>query len=382
MDDQSVLCKTVKSLSGALIGHISLNKPSALHAIDLSMVRRIDAQLMEWESDSNVVCILLDSLGDKAFCAGGDVVSMYNAMSQEPGKTPAFLEEFFSYEYQLDYRIHTYEKPIIVWGQGIVMGGGLGLFNGASHRVVTATSRIAMPEITIGLYPDVGGSWFLNKMPGKSGLFLGLTGASINATDAMYTGLADFYVGLYSSLDCLDALIRQPWPDDRKTINSRREAHQLVNDVLSTYNEVSRSSMPEGHVEALQAAIDEACSADSLPQIVNNITALPSDGDKWLSRAQKGLTNGSAITATIVYKQLQKGATMTLAECFQMELDLSCRCGEYGEFAEGVRALLIDKDMQPNWRYSSAAEVPNEVIDWFFTSPWAAESHPLALLGA
>lgn len=381
MSEQSVLCETVETKNGALIGHITLNKPEALHAIDLSMVRRIDAQLIEWQNDPQVVCVLLDSLGDKAFCAGGDVVSMYNAMLKEPGKTPAFLEEFFSYEYQLDFRIHTYDKPIIVWGHGIVMGGGLGLFNGASHRVVTGTSRIAMPEITIGLYPDVGATWFLNKMPGKAGLFLGLTGASINATDALYIGIADFFVGLYTNLDCLDALQRQPWPESSETINSKRESHQLVNDVLSTFNEVSRSSLPAGHLALLQDSIDKACSADSLQDVVDNIVALPSEDDKWLSRAQKGLSKGSAITANIVHEQLQRGATMSLAECFQMELDLSCRCGEFGEFAEGVRALLIDKDMQPNWRYSSPAKVPKDVTEWFFTSPWADENHPLALLG-
>ncbi|WP_100641606.1 enoyl-CoA hydratase/isomerase family protein [Alteromonas facilis] len=381
MTEQSVLCKTLDAAEGGKIGYIQLNKLKALNAIDLSMVRRIDAQLVEWQSQEDIVCVILDSVGDKAFCAGGDVVSMYNAMVQEPKKTPAFLEDFFNYEYQLDFRIHTYEKPIIVWGKGIVMGGGLGLFNGASHRVVTTTSRIAMPEITIGLYPDVGGSWFLPKMPGKVGLFLGLTGASINATDALYSGLANFYAGEYSIDDCIDALVRQPWPSEKMSKNAIREMHTLVSDVLLTFHNISQDSKPEGFIEPLQKAIDAACSAEDVNSIVDNILALDSSNNKWLSKAQNSLAHGSPITASIVLEQLKRGESMSLADCFRMELDLSCRCGEFGEFAEGVRALLIDKDMQPKWRYSAIKDVPQDTIDWFFSSPWEPSEHPLAMLG-
>ncbi|WP_100657420.1 enoyl-CoA hydratase/isomerase family protein [Alteromonas flava] len=381
MSEQSVICKTIAAQQGAQIGYIQLNKPQALNAIDLSMVRRIDAQLVEWQSDPDVVCVVLDSQGEKAFCAGGDIVSMYNAMREEPDKTPAFLEDFFNFEYQLDYRIHTYEKPIIVWGQGIVMGGGLGLFNGASHRVVTASSRIAMPEITIGLYPDVGGSWFLNRMPGKVGLFLGLTGASINATDALYSGLANFYVGDYSCEDCLAALTRQPWPEQRETKNATREMHSITSDVLLTLHNISQGSEPEGFLAAMQTTIDDVCGKETLPEIVDAVLKLDAGENKWLAKAQKSLANGSPITAHIVFHQLQRGADMTLADCFRMELDLSCRCGSFGEFAEGVRALLIDKDMQPQWRFTSVADVPMETIQWFFTSPWDGSNHPLSMLG-
>ncbi|MBT0587202.1 enoyl-CoA hydratase/isomerase family protein [Alteromonas oceanisediminis] len=381
MQEQSVLCETFTAENGALIGRIQLNKPKALNAIDLSMVKRIDAQLIEWQSDPNIVCVILDSSGDKAFCAGGDVVSMYKAMQAEPGRTPKFVEEFFTFEYQLDYRIHTYNKPIVVWGKGIIMGGGLGLFNGASHRVVTADTRIAMPEITIGLYPDVGGSWFLNRMPGHCGLFLGLTGASINATDALYAELADFYVGNYAVSSAIEALRSQPWPVDRKTRNSARDAHMLVNDVLKTLSDVSRSGMPEGQLEAHRDSIDAACATGSISDIVSAIVDLDATDDKWLQRAQKGLASGSPITAHIVYEQLRRGGDKTLADCFRMELDLSCRCGEFGEFAEGVRALLIDKDHQPQWRYASVEDVPASTIEWFFNSPWEMHEHPLVSLG-
>ncbi|MDM7861025.1 enoyl-CoA hydratase/isomerase family protein [Alteromonas sp. ASW11-36] len=380
MTEQSVICTTIATEADTFIGHIRLNKPAALNAIDLSMVRRIDAQLLEWEGNEDIVCIVLDGIGDKAFCAGGDVVSMYNAMRQEPGKTPQFLQDFFNLEYQLDYRIHTYDKPIIVVGNGIVMGGGLGLFNGASHRVVTATSRIAMPEITIGLYPDVGGSWFLQKMRDNLGLFLGLTGASMNAVDALYVELADYYLGVYTSEDLIDALKRQPWPSERSTINAVREMHQVVNIVLKTFDGLSKDR-PSAQIEPAVNIIAQACNATDVETVANNILALDSTDNKWLARAQKGLANGSPITAHIVFEQMRRAQSLSLADCFRMELDLSCRCGEFGEFAEGVRALLIDKDMQPQWRFNSISAVPQETIEWFFTSPWTTEEHPLALLG-
>ena len=162
--------------------------------------------LRQWQARSDIVAVVIDAAGEKAFCAGGDIVSMYNSMVEAHGEVPAFLETFFETEYTLDYTIHNYNKPIIVWGSGIVMGGGMGLLCGASHRVVTETSRLAMPEISIGLYPDVGGSYFLPRLPGKSGLFLGLTGGQMNAADAMYVGLADVMVSSAEKEICCRAL--------------------------------------------------------------------------------------------------------------------------------------------------------------------------------
>ncbi len=136
--------------------------------------------MQQWKNDHNIALVVLQGAGDKAFCAGGDIRDLYQAMKAAPDTYQPYVEDFFTKEYTLDYLIHTFDKPVLVWGNGIVMGGGLGLMAGASHRIVTASSRIAMPEMAIGLYPDVGGSWFLNRMPEGCGLFLGLTGASIN----------------------------------------------------------------------------------------------------------------------------------------------------------------------------------------------------------
>lgn len=157
----------------SLLGVATLNLPKALNALNLEMVKLLLAKLTEWEQREDVGAVLLRGAGEKAFCAGGDVVSLHNAMKDNPGAVPAAAREFFCEEYQLDHAIHAFSKPFIVWGSGIVMGGGMGLLMGASHRIATETSRMAMPEITIGLFPDVGGSFFLNKMPPGCGLFCG-----------------------------------------------------------------------------------------------------------------------------------------------------------------------------------------------------------------
>src|SRR5690606_15192614 len=189
------------------IGIATLNVPRALNALSLEMIDLLKMQLDDWQQDARIAAVWLDAEGDKAFCAGGDVVRLYQSMVDTPtGERNHYAEAFFGREYQLDYLLHTYGKPVICWGHGIVMGGGLGLMSGCSHRVVTEKSRIAMPEITIGLHPDVGGSWFLSRMPGRTGLFLGLTGANINAADALYIGLADRAIGSGLKAQVFDAL--------------------------------------------------------------------------------------------------------------------------------------------------------------------------------
>ncbi|WP_414827541.1 enoyl-CoA hydratase/isomerase family protein [Alteromonas sp. H39] len=366
-----VLISEADAGNGKKVGILTLNKPKALNALDLAMAELMLDALKDFATREDIACVFIDAEGEKAFCAGGDVVSMHEAMLRDKGAIPAFLKTFFSVEYTLDYTIRTFNKPIIVWGTGIVMGGGMGLMSGASHRIVTETSRLAMPEITIGLYPDVGGSYFLPRLPGKSGLFLGLTGASMNAGDARYLGLADHFVTSDKRQQLLDTLCEQAWQDD--------DVDEQVAGVINSLSDADE--MPASVVETHQSLIDDVCSHDSLPAIVDAINAMDSADDKWLARAQKTLAGGSPITAHLVYQQCQRGAHMSLADCFRMELIMSCRCGEAGEFQEGVRALLIDKDNSPNWKYASVAEVPDAVVDTFFTSPWDSASHPLTTLG-
>ncbi|APD89929.1 enoyl-CoA hydratase [Alteromonas mediterranea] len=355
------------------IGRLTLNKPKALNALDLEMAGIMLDALRQWQARSDIVAVVIDAAGEKAFCAGGDIVSMYNSMVEAHGEIPAFLETFFETEYTLDYTIHNYNKPIIVWSSGIVMGGGMGLLCGASHRVVTENSRLAMPEISIGLYPDVGGSYFLPRLPGKSGLFLGLTGGQMNAADAMYVGLADVMVSSAEKENLLQGLVDYAWNE-----TSSSTLAEAVNTVLS------RLQKPETEVQSNigpnMPLINDLCSANNVSEVVNAILTADMQGDKWLSRAQSTLAKGSPITMHLVFEQCKKGATMSLADCFRMEADMSCRCGESGEFQEGVRALLIDKDMTPQWKFKKVEDVPEAEIAHFFTSPWSKEAHPLAAL--
>jgi enoyl-CoA hydratase/carnithine racemase len=370
-----VIFSELTSNNGKKIGCATLNKESALNALNIDMIKLLRPQLELWKRDPEICMVLLDGAGDKAFCAGGDVVAMHNAMQHSPNSVPSSLLDFFTEEYQLDYLIHSYTKPFLVWGHGIVMGGGLGLMSGASHKVVTATSRIAMPEISIGLYPDVGGSWFLNKMPEGCGLFLGLSGASINAADALYIKLADHFIAHSNKAEFLKHLVEVQWGD------TATDNHQFLSLVCERFENLHVEQLPKGNVATHQALISECSRGETAEQVVSRILALQANDDKWLSRAQSTLNTGSPITANLVFEQLRRGKDLSLAECFAMELIMSCRCGEFGEFQEGVRSRLIDKDNQPKWRFKNVADVPESTIEYFFTSPWAENEHPLLDLG-
>lgn len=366
---------------GFKIGHATLNKAAALNALDLQMIRLLTPQLEKWQQDPMIAMVFLDGSGERAFCAGGDIVSMYKSMqaSQADKETSEAanklaLQEFFTEEYQLDYLIHTFCKPLLVWGNGIIMGGGLGLMSGGSHRVVTETSRIAMPEISIGLYPDVGGSYFLNQMPAGNGLFLGLTGASINATDALYSHLADYFVPQDAKATLFARLLSANWQEEL--------LHQTLTSICDDFHSLHFGQLPQGNLQENQQWLTTLAAQTDVVAAVDYIMSANAGDTKWLNKAQKTLSAGSPITANLVFEQLQRGKDMSLAACFQMELGLSCKCGEFGEFQEGVRALMIDKDHQPNWRYKSVEQVPQATIDYFFADIWSQDSHPLAQLNA
>ena len=362
--------------NGYKIGVATLNSPRSLNALSGEMIDLLYPQLKEWQQQHDIGAIILQGEGDKAFCAGGDIVNLYQAMTttaQEKNSEGYSheIEGYFAKEYQLDYLIHTFSKPFIVWGNGIVMGGGLGLVVGGSHRVVTENSRLAMPEISIGLYPDVGGSYFLNRMPDNCGLFLGLTGASINAADAKYCNLADYFVVNESKQAFIEQLIQLDW---QKSI---AEHHENISKLLSDFEQVSNKHLPESKLSQHGSLIKQVTNFDNLKDTVNSILTVECD-DKWFNRAQKSLKHGSALSASITYQQIQLGKSLSLADCFRMELTLSVKSGQFGEFCEGIRALLIDKDNSPKWHFDSIDSVDKKVVEWFFVSKWTEEEHPLA----
>ncbi|MBZ9557033.1 MULTISPECIES: enoyl-CoA hydratase/isomerase family protein [unclassified Modicisalibacter] len=352
----------------ARLGIARLEAPRSLNALSLSMIERLEAQLEAWEADPVIAAVWLEGSGDKAFCAGGDVVALYHAMkgdAQTPGDD--FPTRYFTAEYRLDYRIHTYPKPLVVWGDGIVMGGGLGLMAGGGERVVTETSRIAMPEITIGLYPDIGASWFLNHMPSGVGRYLGLTGAQLNARDALSLGLADRFI----PRERRDALIAAL----READLSRPAA--AVAEVLGRFEH--REQAPPGQVlayfDTLQALADVADVAEAVRRILDDTR-----DDAWLAANRARLAAGCPVTAHLVWEMQARHRHTSLADAFRDELNLSVQCTRHADLAEGVRALLIDKDKQPRWSHRDVAAVPRADVDDFLAPLWAPEEHPLRAL--
>jgi enoyl-CoA hydratase/carnithine racemase len=369
---QDVVFQVLGTVSGKSIGVVTLNVEKALNALNIDMVQAMYAQLKKWQSDDNVACVMLEGSGDKAFCAGGDVRAIYQASIENPGQMTSQACEFFTQEYQLDYLLHSFGKPVLVWADGIVMGGGLGLMAGASHRVLTERSRIAMPEVTIGLYPDVGGSYFLNRMPGKIGKFLGLTAYNMNAADAHFVGLGNFYVNSQDSERLLDAMAEITWSDD---INANHQALTALLNRLETQVDV-----PLGQsLLAQEQGLIDVLMTGTINEVHSRLCALDiQEGESdWLARAKKTALAGSPLSWTLIDEQAKLGTEMSLVQCFQWELGISVNCCAIGDFCEGVRALLIDKDRNPKWMFSELNQVDSSKVKALLSSPWPENQHPL-----
>lgn len=369
-DNDVVVFELLPTANKHFIAVATLNVEKTLNSLNLAMIRLLQQQLNLWQADDDIACIVLKGRGDKAFCAGGDVVALHDGSAAYDEALPNdYCQQFFAEEYALDFHIHRYNKPIVVWGNGIVMGGGLGLMSGAAHRVVTQSTRMAMPEITIGLFPDVGGTWFLNHAPGKTGLFLGLTGSSINANDALFVGLADRFI----EHQYLDSMLQQLCTADWQC----QDRNAVVSTVLRQHEQRSLAAMPAAQVLPHLDTIGRLCDGDDLAQIAAQICAYKGT-DKWLSKAAKTLARGCAVTAHLVAQQMQRGKHLSLADVFRMELTIAANCARRGHFKEGVRALLIDKDRNPQWKFTHIGDVPEAEIEAFFQPPWS--QHPLAEL--
>jgi enoyl-CoA hydratase/carnithine racemase len=368
MSEQAVIVRVEEAASGG-IGRLTLNAPATLNALTLEMVDLLQRALDDWRDDPAVAAIVIDGAGEKALCAGGDVQALHASAVGTPGGPCEYAETFFEREYRMNYCLHTYPKPILGWGAGIVMGGGKGILAGCSQRVVCENTRMAMPEITIALFPDVGGSWFLNHMPGRSGRFLALTAAAINASDALFCGLADRFIAAADKDAVLEGLRAISWSGDVA------DNHRLLHHLLRDFSERTAVTRPAGQVQPHLETINALCDGDDIHDVIDRITDLATE-DKWLSRARDGLRHGSKLAALWIDRQLRVCRHYSLREVFQSELQLGTRIVRHPEFAEGVRALLIDKDRNPAWSYSCSRDVPPALLDEFFTPPWP--QNPLA----
>jgi enoyl-CoA hydratase/carnithine racemase len=339
------------------VGHITFNSQKTLNALNQEMVEGISSLLAQWHNDNNVSCIFLSGSGDRAFCAGGDIKSLYTALKEqtESGINQTCLNFFIS-EYRLDYAIHTYPKPIITWNSGITMGGGMGLMNGASHRIVTPESTLAMPEITIGLYPDVGATWFFNQLSPGLAFFLSLTAARLNAQDALELNLADFCLPKDSKDLLITKLSQTSW-DKNPEIN--RQKITKICSLLSI--ETNIPSLTKSYLKDF-SQLDQINTIEEFIKITK--TFPPSS---WLDKSLETFWKGSPSSAGVILEQLKRGRRLSLKEAFESELNLSVHCSLKPDFQEGIRALLIDKDQTPKWTPSVHADVTQEWIASYFT---------------
>lgn len=337
------------------VGVITLNALKALNSLDTDMCKGIANALESWRDNDEVKCVVLKSVGDKAFCAGGDVVSLYKSM-KGGGE---YHKDFFIHEYKTDLMIHQYKKPIVVLAKGIVMGGGIGIMNGASHRIVTESTKLAMPEITIGLFPDVGGSFFLNQMPGSAGMYLGLTGTRFNGADAIFTNMADYFLLDNKLGDLLDQFFQYEWTED---------THQDVTELVEHFSHECKEQMGVSTVEQHLDEINLICQGSSVADIKANFEAYldNEEQDKWFVRGMKSFLSGSPTSMAVIFEQIKRGKGLSIEEVFAVESKMAQNFGKGHDFAEGVRALLIDKDGSPNWSPATLAEVTPEIVERHF----------------
>lgn len=367
MSDPRVHETEIKLNGDTRLGRLTLDSPKALNALHLDMVLAIESAIERWEARTDIVAILIDADSDKAFCAGGDIVNLYRAAIGEIEADYPY--RFFTHEYRLCHTLHRLKTPCIAWGHGVVMGGGMGVFSGAGFRVVTETSRLAMPEIKIGLFPDCAATWFFNRLPSYLARFIALTGVTLGAADALFTGLADHAIEHAAKPDVLDALA---------AVDDWRDPAAAVAKALGTIEERRPAAQAgDAHLIAHLDTIRHATAGPALAPIVARLSALAESSDAWLAGAGTNLASGCPVTAHLIHRQLTIGRFLSLDDAVQMELAMALQCCAHADFPEGVRALLIDKDRRPQWRYSDIAAVPAAYIDAHFLPAWEGE-HPLA----
>ena len=344
------------------VAHLTLNRPKALNALTHAMIKGLAELFTRWAKDKNVHAIVLSGAGGKAFCAGGDI----RALHESARTNGSMHHDFFIDEYRLDYQLHRYVKPVVCLLDGIVMGGGMGISQGSGLRIVGPKTRMAMPETGIGLFPDVGGSYFLSRSP--VGLYLGLTGKMINATDAIYARLADRYMTTEAIAQFCAALDTKTWSN-----NPAGDVAALVEAHACTPKEATS-------LEPLQAAIDR----HFVPQksVADMLASLATENQfpDWANDSIATLKKRSPTLLEVTRRQLNRGGKQTLAENFRMELGIVYHCFEHGDLMEGIRAVILDKDNSPQWNPATLDGVRESAVAAFFASRWNGQPHPLANL--
>jgi enoyl-CoA hydratase/carnithine racemase len=344
-------------------GFITLDRPKALNSLSLDMIRAITGTLLAWRDDDDIAAVVIRSTTEKALCAGGDIRFFHAAGSATPQGGSAQIEDFFTEEYALNYIVHCFPKPYVAVMDGVVMGGGMGIAQGGPQcgvRVVTDRTRLAMPEVNIGLFPDVGGSYFLSRAPGKLGIYLALTAVTIGAADALYCGLADHYVPA-PELPLLADLVGST-------------AGAGLREAVAMFARPLREEAGPSELQAHRGLIDDHFSHRAVTDIV---ASLRRDDHPFAQQTLAAMERRSPLMMRVTLEMIRRGATMGIADCLRMERNLVRRTFEHGEIIEGVRALVIDKDHAPRWNPPTLDEVTDEMVERFFAPAWPAWAHPL-----
>ncbi len=355
-------------------GLITLNRPKALNAMSLDMVRAIKTALEAFAQDADVQVVAIrgtNKLGKPGspdglfggFCAGGDIRYFHQAALAGDNS----LDDFFTEEYRLNHLIHHYPKPFVAFMDGVVMGGGMGISQGASLRLVTEHTRMAMPETIIGLFPDVGGGYFLSRCPGHIGEYLALTGEVFTAQQALQYGLADVQIEAAQQAALWMALGTQ-------TFTNREQVEEWLASQLGPKN--TELIRPDAHIDGFFSLLRVKHIVDALEKAKD---------DRWAQKTAALLRKRSPLMLHVTLEQIRRARQMSLADDLRMERNMVHHCfhdrpGTASETVEGIRALAVDKDYAPKWNPVRIEDVKPGMADAFFVSPWAKESHPLRAL--
>ncbi|WP_343520067.1 enoyl-CoA hydratase/isomerase family protein [Sphingomonas sp.] len=323
------------------VGRIRLNRPKAIHALNTGMCAAVLDALAAWRDDTAVEAVMIDHAEGRGFCAGGDI----RMIAESGAGDGSAARDFFRTEYRMNHALFTYVKPIVAFMDGITMGGGVGISQPARFRVATENTKLAMPETGIGLFPDVGGGWYLSRLPGRMGQYLALTGHRLHGAECLALGLASHYLHSDRVDEAKNRIVADP------------QAIEAVLDDLS-------APAPDARILAHQGAIDRLFASDKLEEV---LAALEGDGGEWAAQTLATLATKSPQTMKVSLKLLLDGATMpTFEDEMRQEFAVASRVVQRHDFIEGVRAVIVDKDNAPRWNPASAEEVSDHLIDQIF----------------
>jgi len=326
------------------VGRIRLNRPKAIHALNTAMCAAVLDALAAWRHDPAVEAVMIDHAEGRGFCAGGDI----RMLAESGAKDGAEARAFFHTEYRMNHRLFTYEKPVVAFMDGITMGGGVGISQPARYRVATENTRLAMPETGIGLFPDVGGGWYLSRLPGRVGQYLALTGHRLDGAECLNLGLASDYL----TSDTLD--------EAKARIAA---APTEIEEILAELG----SPVPEAKIVAQEEDINRLFESDRLEDILDALDAGAADGDDWAAAEAASIRAKSPMACKVTLKLLVESPyQLHFVDEVRMEYGIMVRLIHHPDFKEGVRALLIDKDNQPQWRPTNPHVIGDRDVEAFF----------------